>query len=171
MQRCRAFKGWDQQQAKDNIRQHLKQFFADVKNTFIDDVLDMVIKRVGIASKETLDKARNGIAETLEETGNILDKFVKKPVAASVSNGAKAVKTGSSKSREVIEKLAKDVSRHGAKSFRYIKDKTNIAGKHIVAVTKKSSATAQKSLAYAKTKSSEIASKLRSKFKKPDDQL
>jgi hypothetical protein len=170
MERCRAFKGWNEQQAKDNIREHLKQFFVDVKNTFIDDVLDMVIKRVGAASKETLDKARNGIAETLEETGNILDKFVKKPVAASVSNGAKAVKTGSSKSKEAIEKLVKNVSEGGAKSFKYIKDKTNLAGKGIVAVTKKSSDTTKKSLSYAKNKSSEIAGKVRSKFKKPDDQ-
>ena len=35
MERCMAFKGFNEQQAKDNIRNHLKHFFIDVKNTFI----------------------------------------------------------------------------------------------------------------------------------------
>jgi len=164
MERCMAFKGWNQQEAKDNIREHLKQFFIDVKNTFIDDVLDMVIKRIGVASKETLDKARNGISEALDETSNIIGKFVKKPIATSVSTGAKAVKTGSSRSKEIIENLIKDVSKYGRRSFKYIKDKTKIVTKRIITTTKECLDATKKSFSYTKNKRSKITNKIRSKF-------
>ena len=164
MGRCSAFKGWNEQEAKDDVREHLKQFFIDVKNTFVTDVLDMVIKRVGVASKEKMDKARNGISEALDETSNIIGRFVKKPIVSSVSTGAKAVKTGSSKSKEAIENFTKGVSKYGRKSFRYTKDKTSNVSKRVIATAKKAPDATKKSFSYAKNKSSKIANKIRSKF-------
>lgn len=169
MGRCSAFKGWNEQEAKDNIREHLKQFFIDVKNTFINDVLDMVIKRVGIASKETMDKARNGISEALDETSNIIGKFVKKPIVSSVTTGAKAVKTGSSRSKEAIENFTKGVSKYGRKSFSYTKDKTSKVSKKVIATAKKAPGATKRSFSYAKDKSSKIANKIKTKFRKSKD--
>ena len=45
MDRCRAFKGWDQVEAKKTILNKAGDFYVDVKDLFFSDIFSLAIKK------------------------------------------------------------------------------------------------------------------------------
>lgn len=90
MDRCRAYRPWDEQEAKDSLRKRAADFYADVKDTFWVDIWPSITSRVGEASAELKDK----IASALDETQNVVGSFVKVPLSAAVSAGSTVVSAG-----------------------------------------------------------------------------
>ncbi len=90
MDRCRAYRPWNEQEAKDSLRKRAADFYADVKDTFWVDIWPSITSRVGEASAELKDK----IASALDETGNAVGSFVKVPLSAAVSAGTTVVSVG-----------------------------------------------------------------------------
>jgi len=70
---CRSFKGWDEEEAREDLRQRVKDFYKDVKDLFKKDILPAMMSRVAEASKETWEK----ISTALDETGNMVGEFVR----------------------------------------------------------------------------------------------
>jgi len=72
MDRCRAYRPWNAQEAKDSLRKRAGDFYADVKDTFWVDIWPGITGRVGEASVELKDK----IALALDETQNAVGSFI-----------------------------------------------------------------------------------------------
>jgi uncharacterized membrane protein YcjF (UPF0283 family) len=81
--RCRAFKGWNEQEAKHNLRNKVSFFYADVRDIFWKDILPEISKLVGQVPKEALEKIRFA----LDRTGNAIVSFVKVPVRTVAAAG------------------------------------------------------------------------------------
>lgn len=84
MDRCKAFRGWNERQAKSTLKRKAATFYADVKDVFWVDIWPGVKTRTGIASAELKGK----IASALDETGNAIGSFVKVPITAAVTAGS-----------------------------------------------------------------------------------
>jgi len=92
MDRCRAFRGWNELEAKNIIRSRVAEFYGDVRDIFKKDILSVIAKRVGDVSKDSLDK----IGSVLDETGNRIGTFVKKPFQAATATGDMVVTASTS---------------------------------------------------------------------------
>jgi uncharacterized membrane protein YcjF (UPF0283 family) len=92
MDRCRAFRGWNEQEAKNLIRSRVTEFYTDVRDIFKKDILSVIVKRVGDVSKDSLDK----IGSVLDEMGNRIGTFVKKPFRTAATTGNTVVNASSS---------------------------------------------------------------------------
>ena len=90
MDRCRAYRPWNEQEAKDSLRKRAADFYADVKDTFWVDIWPSITSRAGEASAELKDK----IASALDETQNAVGSFIKVPLSAAVSAGSTVVSAG-----------------------------------------------------------------------------
>ena len=86
--RCRAFRGWDEQEAKNSIRQHLVKFYKDVRGIFLTDIMGMMKDRIGGAYQTV----REAVESALNATGGVMDTFIKKPVVAGSGTIFRAVK-------------------------------------------------------------------------------
>ncbi len=73
IERCRAFRGWNEKEAKERLRDNISDFYGDVKDLFKKDFLPMILGRVAHTSKDTYDK----VASVLDETGNSIGNFFK----------------------------------------------------------------------------------------------
>jgi len=73
--RCRAFRGWDEQQAQVTLGRKLKTFLADVRGMLTEDVLPRM-------KVEVVERMKEGVANAVDMTGEALDSFVRQPVAA-----------------------------------------------------------------------------------------
>jgi len=72
IQRCRAYKEWDQEEALRDVCRNFKGFYSDVKDMFKKDVLPKIMSRVADTSRETWDK----VVTALDKTGSALENFV-----------------------------------------------------------------------------------------------
>ncbi len=90
MQRCEAFKGWNEQEAKDTLRSRAGDFYADVRDMFKKDILPKILKRFGDSSRDTVEK----IGQVLDEIGSRAGTFVKAPFSAAVSATSTVVTAG-----------------------------------------------------------------------------
>jgi len=106
--RCQAFKGWHEQEAKHNLRNRVSDFYADVRDIFWKDTLPEITKFVGKLPKESLEK----IHSALDRTGNAIASFVRVPMGATTA-AEKAGKTGG---RAVIRAGVKGCSTAGRKA-------------------------------------------------------
>ena len=112
MDRCRAFKDWDEEKAKESLRNRMRDFYADIRDIFKKDILPIIMNRVGDLSKERLEKIRTGISAALGETGNVVASFVRVPVGAATAAG----KTGKTRGRTMIRVGVKGCSIAGIKA-------------------------------------------------------
>jgi hypothetical protein len=103
MDRCRAFRGWNEQQAKDSLKRRAVAFYGDVKDMFWVDIWPGIKTRAGAVSSELKDK----IASALDETGNAVGTFVKVPISAAVSAGTTVVNAGGKVGRFSLRGLSK----------------------------------------------------------------
>ena len=84
--RCRAFRGWDEAEARSGMAAKLKQFMVDLKGIVSDSVLPALKGRIEAETPEErrapnfMERARAGIGEAIDETSETLDACVRKPV-------------------------------------------------------------------------------------------
>ena len=84
--RCRAFRGWNQAEAEETVRRKLKDFAADLKDLVTTDLFSKIRKPVesripeGEAKPELLVRVKEGVATALDETAAVMDTFVRRPV-------------------------------------------------------------------------------------------
>ena len=89
MDRCRSFRGWNEAEAKKHLLSHVGDFYNDVKDIFFKDVWAGVRGRAGAAATDAGDK----VADAIDETGSILDSFVKVPIKVAGTAGQAVVDT------------------------------------------------------------------------------
>ncbi|MHC4551888.1 MAG: hypothetical protein ACYSUT_03855, partial [Planctomycetota bacterium] len=106
MDRCRAFKSWDEAEAKKHLLSHLGDFYTDVKDMFFKDVWAGVRSRAGSAANEASDK----VADAIDETGSVVETFIKTPVKAVGTAGAAVVDAGTAGTKAVVNTTAKGVN-------------------------------------------------------------
>ena len=98
MDRCRSFRGWNEAEAKKHLLSHVGDFYNDVKDIFFKDVWAGVRGRAGTAATDATDK----VADAIDETGSIVDTFIKTPI-----------KTAGTATQAVVDTTAKSVSAIG----------------------------------------------------------
>ena len=81
MERCKAFKGWNAQEAQLRLRNHAAEFFADVKDIFWVDMKLEIKNRIGNIPMNQWNKIKEGIAAVLDETSRAVGKFIREPVS------------------------------------------------------------------------------------------
>jgi|GEM_PF-264544 len=96
--RCRAFRGWRQAEAEETVRRKLKDFAVDLKDIATTDLFSKIRKPVesqlpvDVSRPELLVRIRDGLATALDETAEVMDTFVRRPVTVA---GRGAVSAGS----------------------------------------------------------------------------
>jgi len=96
--RCRAFRGWNEAEAKETLRSKLKDFAADLKDVVTTDLFAKIRKPVeaqtpwSSASPETMSRVREGLATALDDTAAVMDTFVRRPVVVAGQGVAAAGK-------------------------------------------------------------------------------
>lgn len=134
MYRCRAFRPWDEENAKESLRNRMRDFYADIRDIFKKDVLHIIMNRVGDLSKENLEKIRTGISAALGETGNAVASFVKVPVSAAATAGKAGKTSGRAvgrKAKNIGLGILRVVKSTGGKTLTYSKNKMRRIGKLI----------------------------------------
>ncbi len=105
MDRCRAFKRWDEAEAKKHLLSHIGDFYNDVKDMFFKDVWAGVRSRAGASATEAADK----VADAIDETGSVVDTFIKTPVKAVGTGAAAVVDVGLTGTKAVVDTAGKGV--------------------------------------------------------------
>ena len=98
--RCRAYRPFNAEQAKDNIRTRIGSFYADVRDMFNKDILPQITRRIGDTSKDTIDK----IASAIDETGSLVGKFVKAPFSAATTAASTAVDYSKKQTKNIFRR-------------------------------------------------------------------
>jgi hypothetical protein len=86
VERCRAYRGWDAQQAEESIRERLLDFVTDVKVIVTNDVLQRIRKPVEAQYPEAerppdmISRIRDGITSAMDETTAAMDFLIVRPV-------------------------------------------------------------------------------------------
>lgn len=88
--RCKAIRRWDRRAATSALGLQAAAFYADVRDTFQQDILPAILRKVGDSSRETMDK----IVSAINETGSTVSSFVKVPLQAAVSAGGSVINAG-----------------------------------------------------------------------------
>ncbi|MFC1505140.1 YcjF family protein [Thermodesulfobacteriota bacterium] len=95
--RCRAYRGWNQEEAVRNLTSHVKRLLSDVKNIFKKDVLHRMRNRVYSTANpaETKDpgfwdKTMNGVSTALDATESVMVNMIKKPLTTGTRTTLKA---------------------------------------------------------------------------------
>jgi len=134
MGRCRAFKGWNEEEAKNSLRNRVNSFYADVKNMFKRDILPLLRNRVTAVPKEALEK----IKSALDDTGSSVASFVKVPLItagkAGTSGGRSVIRVaveGGRKAKNMGLGILRAVKSAGGRILTYPGKKTRTIGKRI----------------------------------------
>lgn len=90
LDRCRSIRRWDRRAATSALGMQAAGFYSDVRDTFQQDILPAVLRRIGDSSRETVDK----IVSAINETGSMVSDFVKVPLQAAVSAGGSVLNAG-----------------------------------------------------------------------------
>ena len=90
LDRCKAIRRWDRRAATSALGMQAAAFYADVRDTFQQDILPAILRKVGDNSRETMDK----IVSAINETGSAVSSFVKVPLQAAVSAGGSVINAG-----------------------------------------------------------------------------
>lgn len=73
--RCRAFRGWDREEAQRTVIGTLQVFMADIKGIMLDQIVPLL-------NLEFVDRMRQGIAAAIDETAKATDLIIRRPVVA-----------------------------------------------------------------------------------------
>lgn len=113
MDRCRAFRGWNEAEAKRHLLSHVGDFYNDVKDIFFKDVWGGIRGRSGAAAPDAGEK----VADAIDETGSLLDSFVRVPVKA-VGTAGHAVMDTTTQSITFVGKSIKKTGSFLTKPFK-----------------------------------------------------
>lgn len=83
MDRCRAFRTWNPQQAQDGLLCRVGDFYADVRDIFFNDVWGFVKNR----SVQATDQAKEAIVQAFDQTARTLTDCVRVPAHAAAAAG------------------------------------------------------------------------------------
>lgn len=133
MYRCRAYRRWEQEILVQTSSGHIKEFMKEVKNIFTQDVFPKMRSKVfstAPADQTALpgfwEKTINGISSALDDTGAVVETFVKKPVSAGRKETIKVSITTISKTKKVLSQgtdgiriATKSVASGTGKSVRF----------------------------------------------------
>jgi uncharacterized membrane protein YcjF (UPF0283 family) len=124
MDRCRAFRGWNEVEAKRHMLSQVGDFYTDVKDIFFKDVWGSLRSRAGV----TVGEAREKVADALDETGSALDDFIRQPIKAVFTAGqsvvdfsaagAAAVRDTGSQSVSLITRTLRNTGSFFVKTFK-----------------------------------------------------
>lgn len=106
MDRCRSFRGWNEAEAKKHLLSHVGDFYNDVKDIFFKDVWAGVRGRAGSVPEEACDK----VADAIDETGSIVDTFIKAPVKIVSTAGQTVYDVGTTGTKAVYKTGFKGIS-------------------------------------------------------------
>ncbi|MHC5096778.1 MAG: DUF697 domain-containing protein [Planctomycetota bacterium] len=106
MDRCRSFRGWNEAEAKKHLLSHVGDFYNDVKDIFFKDVWAGVRGRAGVAATDAGDK----VADAIDETGSLLDSFVKAPVKIVSTAGQTVYDVSANSTKAVYKTGSKGIS-------------------------------------------------------------
>ncbi len=106
MDRCRSFRGWNEVEAKKHLLSHVGDFYNDVKDIFFKDVWAGVRGRAGAAATDATDK----VADAIDETGSILDSFVRTPVKIVSTAGQTVYGVSATSTKAVYKTGSKGIS-------------------------------------------------------------
>ena len=73
--RCRAFRGWNREEAQRTIVRTLQAFMVDIKGIMVDQILPYL-------GPELVDKIRQGVSAAIDETAKATEWIIRKPVVA-----------------------------------------------------------------------------------------
>ena len=104
--RCRSFRGWNEVEAKKHLLSHVGDFYNDVKDIFFKDVWAGVRGRAGAAATDAGDK----VADAIDETGSLLDSFVKAPVKIVSTAGQTVYDVSATSTKAVFKSGSKGIS-------------------------------------------------------------
>ncbi len=90
LDRCRSIRRWDRRAATSALGMQAAAFYSDVRDTFQQDILPAVLRRIGDSSRETMEK----IVSAINETGSMVSDFVKVPLQAAVTAGGSVLNVG-----------------------------------------------------------------------------
>jgi len=110
MERCKAFKGWNVQEAQLRLRNHAAEFFADVKDIFWVDMKHEIRSRIGDIPVNQWNKIKEGISAVLDETSKVVGKFIREPISKTDKGVATA---GISENRTVSKDSSSIFSKTG----------------------------------------------------------
>lgn len=84
VERCRAFRCWNQAAAADSLHRKAGVFFNDVRKIFLDDVLHGMRSRLAgmLPSEEAWDRFTGGVASALDSTARTAGSFIARPAMA-----------------------------------------------------------------------------------------
>jgi len=86
--RCRAFQGWNEEEAKNSVGPKLRMFMADLKGIVADVIMPALKGRIEAGTPEDrrapnmIEKAKSGIGEAIDVTCETIGTCVRKPVSA-----------------------------------------------------------------------------------------
>lgn len=86
--RCCSYRGWDRATAQETMRRKLAGFFRDVRDIVIRDIVPDLRRPIEAQvpeqgrKPELLSRAGDGIQKALDETADVMDLFIGKPVVA-----------------------------------------------------------------------------------------
>ena len=84
--RCRAFRGWSESEARSGMGAKLKQFMSDLKGIVADTVMPALRSRIEAETPQDLrepnlmDRIKSGIGDAIDRTCETIDFCVRKPV-------------------------------------------------------------------------------------------
>ncbi|MCE5186481.1 MAG: DUF697 domain-containing protein [Planctomycetaceae bacterium] len=87
MDRCRSFRGWNEQEANRHMLTQVGDFYTDVKDIFFKDVWGSLRSRAGV----TIGDAKEKVADAIDETGSALDDFIRTPIKAVYTAGQSVI--------------------------------------------------------------------------------
>lgn len=114
--RCRVLRSWEKDAAVKKLSSHLRDFYSDVKNIFMNDVLPQARDKIYSAApkEEKTDpqfwqKVTAGFEGALEAADSFATVVVRKPVKVSAQTVTKAGKTTLSTTKHVSKKTASGI--------------------------------------------------------------
>jgi len=120
--RCAAFRRWDQQEAATSLLGQARSFIVDVRDLFTKDVLPGLKGRIEATTPDEAvrqpgfwDSISRGIATSLDATARTLDSFVVKPAVA----GGKGVATAGTVVTRHVARAGGTVARATAQTSRH----------------------------------------------------
>jgi len=126
VERCRAYRGWDAEQAEESIRARLVDFVTDVKIIVTNDVLQRIRKPVEAQIPEDerppdmITRIRDGITTAMDETTAAMDFLIVRPVTVA---GRGVAGAGAALGNAVVQ--------GGAATFKGINSSATAAGRLI----------------------------------------
>jgi hypothetical protein len=131
--RCCAFKEWSSEEAQLNVLSHLNRFYTDVRGIFFVDILPGIKKSLGNIAGVKWETIQNGIGVAMDETGKVLDNFVRRPISSAKSGVMSAGKTGG----KALFKAGRFTVNTFTGAFKTVFNKSRSAASKVLSPTKK----------------------------------